>query len=95
MRVKITGLPKKSTIPDNRINPFSVPDQFKYGGALPATGPIGNNRRIDTYSDFLRQPMKGTTYQQSPYSHTGKQLPEVDIVEAPEMGGYFKRIKKN
>lgn len=77
MRVKITGVPKESTIPTNKVNPFSVPDEFKYGGALPSTGPFGNNRRIDTYSDFLRQPMKGTTYQESPYSHTGRELPEV------------------
>ncbi len=78
MRVKITGIPKESTLPTNRVNPFSVPDEFKYGGNLPNQG--GNpdsNRRIDTYSDFLRQPMKGTTYQQSPYAATGKQLPEV------------------
>jgi len=77
MRVKILSAPKESTLPQNRVNPFSVPDEFKYGGALPTQGSIGNNRRIDTYSDFLRQPMKGTTYQQSPYSNTGKQLPEV------------------
>lgn len=75
MKVKITGIPKKSAIPENRVNPFSVPDEFKYGGNLP--GQKFGNRRIDTYSDFLRQPMKGITYQQSPYSATGKQLPEV------------------
>lgn len=74
MKVKILNTPKESTLPTNRVNPFSVPDEFKYGGPLPDKF---GNRRIDTYSDFLRQPMKGTTYQESPYSHTGKELPEV------------------
>lgn len=75
MRVKILSTPKNTPLPANRINPFSTPDEYKYGGAI--TGPTAKfgNRRIDTYSDFLRQPLTGASIQ-SPYKSTGKTLPK-------------------
>ncbi len=74
MKIIIKSVPKNiANLPQNRVNPFSVPEQFKYGGAIEPEK--FGNRRIDVYSDFLRQPTKDGGIQ-SPYASTGKQLKE-------------------
>lgn len=87
MKVIIKGIPGKSAIPQNRINPFSVPDEFKYGGAKQGMGTQNNTpiRSIDVYSDYLRQPDGQNGYQQSPYKSTGKQLPDVPKEDNPDI----------
>jgi len=98
MKVRITQLPKQG-IQRKGITPFNNPydeqtPEMAYGGNIPSSGPVGNNRRIDMSWDSMGE-NGGNFTQRNPYGRVGHVLPETEIVHAPELGGYFRKRKKN